>query len=141
MAGVTGASRAVAFDHNVRSAPLAERGERGAQGPLRYAHHDYTERSAPQRVRDLLLQEADRLLTGHFAIVNFWKPIRGPVEKAPLTFCDAQTLTPEDFVATDLLYEDRAGEVYSLSYRPEHRWFYYPGMKAQEVGLLKCYDS
>ena len=47
---VTGAARVVAFDHNLRSATR----ERGVQGPVRYAHNDYTERSGPQRVRDLL---------------------------------------------------------------------------------------
>ncbi len=50
----TGATRVLAFDHNVRSEELAGRKERGAQHPVLYAHNDYTERSSPQRVRDLL---------------------------------------------------------------------------------------
>src|SRR6266850_6124707 len=77
---VTAASRVVAFDHNLRCATRAERGESGVQGPVRYAHNDYTERSGPQRVRDLLGEEAERLLRHRFAVINVWKPIRGPVE-------------------------------------------------------------
>ncbi len=39
--------------HNVRCAPMAKRGENGAQMPVKFAHNDYTERSGP-RVRDLM---------------------------------------------------------------------------------------
>src|SRR5437870_1712906 len=58
VARVTGAARVVAFDHNLRSATVAGRQADGLQGPVRYAHNDYTERSAPQRVRDLLGADA-----------------------------------------------------------------------------------
>src|SRR2546425_2025380 len=138
---VTGASRVVAFDHNLRSATRAERGESGVQGPVRYAHNDYTEQSGPQRVRDLLGAEAERLLRSRFAVINVWKPIRGPVEQAPLAVCDARTIGPEDFVPTDLRYRDRTGEVYSLRFSPTHAWFYFPRMQADEAMLLKCFDS
>ena len=38
------------------------------------AHNDYTEHSAPQRVRDLLEREkADAFLSGRFAMVNVWR--------------------------------------------------------------------
>ena len=101
---LTGASRVVAFDHNVRNTAMAERGENGAQGPVRYAHNDYTEQSGPQRVRDLFGAEAERLLRSRFAVINVWKPIRGPVEQAPLAVCDARTIAPGDFVPTDPRY-------------------------------------
>ena len=138
----TGATRVLAFDHNVRSTPKAEQGEDGAQMPVRFAHNDYTEGSGPQRVRDLMpADEAEELLQHRFAVINVWKPIQGPVEEAPLAVCDARTLRPRDFVATDLKYRDRTGEVYSLTFSPEHRWFYYSSMEAQEALLLKCFDS
>jgi hypothetical protein len=31
--------------------------------------------------------------------------------------------------------------VYSLTFNPAHRWFYYPNMQADEAMLLKCFDS
>jgi hypothetical protein len=136
-----GATRVVAFDHNRRSATVAGRNAEGVQGPVRYAHNDYTERSAPQRVRDLLGAEADALLRRRFAVINVWKPIRGPVQGAPLAVCDARTIAPGDLVETDLRYEDRTGEVYSLRFNPSHRWFYFSRMRADEVMLLKCFDS
>lgn len=138
----TGAARVVAFDHNVRSRALAERGERNAQPPVRYAHNDYTESSAPQRVRDLFpAGEAERLLTRRFAVINVWKPIGGTVEESPLAVCDARTIAMDDLIQTDLRYTDRLGEIYSLRFSPAHRWFYYSRMRADEAMLLKCYDS
>jgi hypothetical protein len=139
---VTGAARVVAFDHNVRSAAAAARGEGGAQNPVRYAHNDYTERSGPQRVRDLFAaSEAEALLRRRVAVINVWKPIRGPVQDTPLAVCDARSLQPQDFVPTDLRYRERTGEVYSLRFSPAHRWFYFSKMQAAEALLLKCFDS
>jgi hypothetical protein len=138
----TGAATVLAFDHNVRSAPRAERREDGAQTPVRFVHNDYTEASAPQRVRDLL--DADRAasaLRRRFAVINVWKPLRGRVREAPLAVCDARTIRPADFVPTDLRYRDRTGEVYSLAFNPDHRWFYFSNMEADEALLLKCYDA
>ena len=141
MRAVTGARRVVAFDHNLRSAAKTECREPSVQPPVRYTHNDYTERSGPQRVRDLFGNEADDLLRRRFAVVNVWKPIRGPVAQAPLAVCDARTIAPDDLVPTDLRYRDRDGEVYSLRWSPRHAWFYYPRMEADEALLLKCYDS
>lgn len=137
----TGAARVVAFDHNLRSSEITDGRENLAQNPVRFAHNDYTVDSGPQRVRDLMGTEAEALLQDRFAVINVWRPIRGPVRAMPLAFCDAQGLRPDDFVATDLRYPDRTGEVYLLKFSPAQRWFYYPGMKASEALLLKCYDS
>ncbi len=137
----TGAGRVHVFDHNVRCASRAKRGESGVQMPVKFAHNDYTERSGPQRVRDLLPDEANDLIRGRFAVINVWRPIVGPVEKQPLAICDARSIAPEDLVATDLRYRDRTGEVYSLAFNPEHRWLYFPNMEQHEVMLIKCYDS
>ena len=137
----TGAVRVLAFDHNLRSKALAGESQYDAQMPVLFAHNDYTDDSGPQRVRDLLPDEADRLLEKRFAVINVWRPTRGPVRESPLAVCDAQTMGPNDLVAMDLIYPDRVGEVQSLRYVEGHRWLYFPKMKASEVMLLKCYDS
>ena len=138
----TGAARVVAFDHNVRCATLAERRERGAQMPVRFVHNDYTLSSGPQRVRDLMGEDAARvLLRERFAVINVWRPIRGPVLSTPLAVCDARSLRQEDFVPTALRYSDRSGEVYSVAFRPEHHWYFFSRMQRNEAMLLKCYDS
>ena len=59
-----------------------------------------------------------------------------------MAVCDARSLeAAADFVATDLLYDTRRGEIYSLAYRPGHRWYYVPDMQVDEVLFLKCFDS
>ena len=55
--------------------------------------------------------------------------------------CDAESVAPDDLVASDLVYRDRVGETYDVTYNPAHRWFYVPDMLAEEALLLKCYDS
>lgn len=137
---VTGAARVVVFDHTIR------RRERGVEDrtpgiprqPVTRIHGDYTEVSGPQRVRDLMGDEAADLLTRRFAIINVWRPIRGPLYDAPLAVCDALSVSPGDLVPQDLIYRDRTGEIYCLTYNPAHRWYYAPAMRADEALLLKC---
>lgn len=137
----TGAARVQVFDHNVRCRPMAMEKINGAREPVKFAHNDYTLKSGPQRVRDLMGDEAEELLKHRFVEINVWRPIRGPVEESPLAVCDAQSMKLNDFIATDLKYRDRTGEVYSVKYNPAHRWYYFPKMQRDEALLLKCYDS
>ena len=141
VARATGAARVVAFDHNVRSAARAKAGEPGIQRPVKFAHNDYTDRSGPQRVRDLLSDEASDLLGRRFAVINVWKPIHHPAEDVPLGVCDAQSIQPEHLRPTVLKYAERNGEIYSLLHDPDQRWLYFPHMTPDEAMLLKCFDS
>lgn len=136
----TGASRVVVFDTTVRSARVEQPGG-AVREPARRLHNDYTEKSGPQRVRDLVPDEAGELLKRRFALVNVWRPIVGPLLDTPLALCDARTIAPQDFVATDLKYPNRTGEIYSVTFSPEHRWYYFPRMQRDEAVLIKCYDS
>jgi hypothetical protein len=135
----TGAARVLVFDHNVRLG-AADR-PAGIREPVKRVHNDYTERSAPQRVRDLMGEEAEALLQGRFAFINVWRPLREPVLSSPLAVCDWQSIAAEDLIASDLRYRDRTGETYAVAYNPRHRWFYFPKMRRDEALLLKCWDS
>jgi hypothetical protein len=140
---VTGASRVVVFDHTIRRREhgVEDRTPGIPRQPVTRIHGDYTEVSAPQRVRDLMGSEADDLLNRRFAIVNVWRPIRGPLHDAPLAVCDAGSVADGDLVPQDLIYRDRTGEIYGLTFNPAHRWYYAPAMRADEALLLKCFDS
>ncbi len=137
----TGAARVLVFDHNVRCRPLAKQHQKGVQEPVKVAHNDYTLKSGPQRVRDLMGADAQELLARRFAVINVWRPICARVEESPLAICDARTIEPGDLVLHDLIYRDRMGEVYSLAYNAAHKWYYFPQMRKNEVMLIKCYDS
>ena len=138
----TGAEKVVIFDHQVRNAELAKRGEKNAREYGRAVHNDYTAKSGPRRVRDHLPPaEADERLQHRFAEINVWRPIRGPIESTPLAVCDSSSIEAKDFVPSDLVYRDKVGETYRFTYNPNHRWFYFPQLERNEVILLKCYDS
>jgi hypothetical protein len=143
IAGVTGASRVFVFDHTIRRRVFGadDRAAGTPRQPVARVHVDHTEKSGPQRVRDLLGDEADELLQGRVQVINLWRPIRGPLRDAPLAICDAQSVDPADLVPSDLVYRDRVGETYAVKYNPGHRWFYVPDMQADEALLLKCFDS
>jgi hypothetical protein len=137
----TGASKVVIFDHTVRTADRAV--ERGLRTPVRSVHNDYTEKSGPQRVRDLLPPaEAEARLGKRFAEYNVWRNIaHEPVEMAPLGLVDAQSIAPRDLAVCDLVYADRVGEIYQGVYNADHQWHYFPAMTREEAILIKCYDS
>jgi hypothetical protein len=140
---LTGASRVVVFDHTIRRRiPGAmDRATGIPRQPVPRVHNDYTVKSGPQRVRDLLGDEADALLQKRFSVINVWRPIRGPIQDSPLAVSDARSVAQHDLVATDLVYPDRTGEIYYVKFNPEHKWFYAPAMRNDEVMLIKCYDS
>ena len=137
----SGASRVVVFDHTLRTADNEFREARKIREPVRRVHNDYTEWSAPQRVRDLLPQEAEELLRRRFAIVQVWRPIRYPVETHPLAICDARSLSPENLVVSERRYPNRVGQTYAITYDTAHRWYWFPRMRRDEALVFKVYDS
>jgi len=138
----TGAVRVVIFDHTLRAQDDALRAEKQVREPNRTVHNDYTEWSAPKRVRDLLpADEAENLLQHRFAVIQVWRPIRNPVRTNPLAIADARSLRPENLIAAQRSYPGRVGETYQVTYSPEHRWLYFPGMQRNEAIVFKVYDS
>jgi len=54
VAAATGASRVLVFDHTLRVADDETRTSKKLREPVHVVHNDYTDLSAPQRIRDLL---------------------------------------------------------------------------------------
>ena len=140
MQEATGARRVVAFDHIVRNAAKAAVKGSGVKMPAGRVHNDYTAWSAPQRVRDLMGDEAEELLKHRFAINNVWRPIAGPLLRSPLALCDAETLEAENLVGSELRYPDRIGETYAITYNPNQCWYYFPRMQPDEAVLIRCFE-
>ena len=140
VAAATGAEKVIVFDHTIRTAERAV--ERGLRAPVQMVHNDYTDKSGPQRVRDLLpATEAEARLKHRFVEINVWRPIKGPVQAWPLALAEAQSVAPADVIPCDLIYADRTGEILYGIYSPNHRWNYFPRMEREEAVLIKCFDS
>jgi hypothetical protein len=137
----SGASRVVIFDHTLRSGDQEEREARLIREPVLSAHNDYTEWSGPNRLREILPDEADALLKRRFAIIQVWRAINRPIEKNPLAIADAKSVALDDWLVAERRYPHRVGQTYRLKYNPHHRWFYFPQMRRDEALVFKVYDS
>ena len=132
----TGAKRAATFDYTIRkrlSADLSAQTTVSRPAVL-LVHSDYTVSSGPQRVRDIVPDEAEDLLTRRVAFFNVWKSLRDPVEELPLAMCDATSQNEGDMLRMELNRE-RTGEIHVMRHAASHRWSCFPGMTAakQEV--------
>jgi hypothetical protein len=143
---VTGAARVLTFDHTRRSSAVTRRTVDGTDAAVDEAHNDYTERSGPRRVRELLPgllpgEDLDALMRRRYAIFNVWRPTNGSVEQRPLAVCDMQTMKPGDFVDGELKWSHRTGYICAVRYNPAHRWLYVPDLGVDEALVFKCFDS
>jgi hypothetical protein len=138
----SGAAEVVVFDHTVRIGDEQTRNAANARPPVKGVHNDYTERSAPQRLREILGdEEAEKRIKKRYAIVQVWRPIRGAVMSDPLAICDARSIPPKGFILVQRRYPYRTGEVYHIAYSPEHVWFHFPQMTRNEALVFKVFDS
>lgn len=137
----SGARRVVVFDHTVRTADSAFHTDRWIRNTVRTVHNDYTERSAPKRVREVLPDEADALLQRRFGIIQVWRTIADKVESQPLALCDGRSIPEIGFVSNQRRYRDRTAETYHITHHPDHRWYYFPEMTRDEAIVFKVFDS
>lgn len=137
----SGASRVVIFDHTLRSGDQTEREAKLVREPVLSAHNDYTEWSGPNRVREVLPEEAETLLARRFAIIQVWRAINQTIQSNPLAVADAKSVAMNDLLVAERRYPHRVGQTYRLKYSPDHRWFYFPEMRRDEALVFKVYDS
>ncbi len=139
----TGAKMVKVFDHTCRRRRRDHVAEQPtSQRSIPFAvHSDFTPRSGPQRVRDIMGNQAEALLSGRVAFFNVWKPLYEPVEELPLGLCDARSMADGDLMVMHLRYPDRNGEIYTLRHSPDHRWYYFPRMRPDQAILIKTYDN
>lgn len=133
---VPGSNKVCLFDHTIRrSNPNAPR------APVTRVHIDQTVKSATQRVRFHLPEEAEKLLQGRYRIINIWRPLNGPVQASPLGFASSSTLADEDLIPVEHRYPDRTGETAGIRYQKTQKWHYLSGMTNDERLFLECFDS
>ena len=129
------------FDHTIRTSNEAILSEYRVREPVKAVHNDYTTKSAPQRLRDLLTEHgAKKALKRRFAIVQLWRPIE-TIESEPLAICDGRTIPEEGFITVERRYPYRTAEVFHISYNPKHKWIYFPQMTPNEALIFKVFDT
>jgi len=141
VAQVSGAARVVVFDYTLRSGDEGERAAQQIREPVQLVHNDYTERSGPRRVHEILPDEADALLQHRVAIIQVWRAIDQPIARDPLAVVDARSVAPADLIRSERRYTHRVGEIFRVSHNPAHDWYYFPRMRRDEALVFKVYDS
>ncbi|MEM7099744.1 MAG: CmcJ/NvfI family oxidoreductase [Pseudomonadota bacterium] len=117
-------------------------------------HNDLNDNSGRVRCRELLTQnlrnfgreqhyteaEADAKMSRRFLSINLAKPMH-TVEQNPFVLCAWPSFADQPYITNYRVYDDRVGETTRFTYRPEHEWYWFPQQRANEVSMLKCYDS
>ncbi|KAG0147544.1 hypothetical protein CROQUDRAFT_655931 [Cronartium quercuum f. sp. fusiforme G11] len=141
-----GAHRVHIFDHTIRrqdnSGTIPD--TPSTRQPVQRVHVDQTPASAVARVHRHLGADAEELLTRRFALINVWRPLRGPVLDAPLAVADFRSVDAhKDLQPQELRRgpEEPSGETFAVLHNPNHQWYYLSNMRPDEALLLKCHDS
>lgn len=138
----SGASAVLVFDHTIRIGDEEMQKATGARPTVKSVHNDYTEASAPRRLREIVGDaEAERRFGKRWAIIQVWRPIRGKVLIDPLAICDGRSIPQQGFIRVERRYKYRTGEVYHIAHNPAHEWYYFPQMTRDEALVFKVFDS
>ncbi|CAE7505972.1 aclN [Symbiodinium natans] len=153
----TGCTDVIVFDHTVRETGasslnvLSETSQ--AAAPVMRVHTDYTDESAPRRVRDLARsqsytgtqlseEDCDRILSSRYCFINVWRSVgETPAIRCPLAVCDAKSVDYSRAIKYEMHFPDRIGSNFALEFSPEHKWYYYPGMDKDECLLFKVFEK
>ena len=135
----SGCQHAFAFDHNVRDYNLAKN-HSNAYKPVKFAHSDYTEKSAALRLSQLDPEGLYQKFS-NFAFFNIWQPLLEPVVDTPLALISHESVDERDLIDISLLYKDRTGKILGIKYNPNHKWTYFSRMTCDEIIMIKCFDS
>jgi hypothetical protein len=152
----TGAGRVIPFAWMRRtSAPSGH----DDHPPANDVHVDHTPEFSEGMARKVLaLAGEPDLPFRRFFAVNVWRAYSGAPQDWPLGLCDGRSVTDDEGVAYPIVFVDElparedipevlpddastATAISAFQYRPEHRWYYFPDMGADEVVLFKNYDS
>jgi hypothetical protein len=118
--------------------------------PARFVHVDYSRKSfdefARLHLKNAGVADPEPWLNGRYAAFNIWRVLSPPPQDVPLGICAAPTTRLTDVVtgmavidppnAPELRFESSL-----YRFNPEHRWFYFSGMRPDEALVFKAFDS
>jgi hypothetical protein len=112
--------------------------------PARFVHVDVSDATA----LDMATRACPRPMTEvkRYAHYNVWRVFSPPPQDVPLTVCDARSLSREDLVPADAVFDVKDGPEWSFEgllvrCSPAHRWYYYSNMDVEDALVFKTSDS
>jgi hypothetical protein len=111
--------------------------------PARFAHVDLSDATAAAF--------AHRAAPAHgklarFVHYNVWRAISAPPQDVPLAVCDARSITANDLIKADAVFDSPGQPEWSfegivVAHHPAHRWHWFPDMTLGEALVFKTHDS
>ncbi len=153
---VTGADKVLPFAWMMRSASPSGGDE---QPPANDVHVDHAPESVEAMARKVLAaNDLPDLEFRRFVAINTWRAYSGAPQDWPLGLCDGTSITNDEGVIypiimvdelpavediPEVLHDERSlpTAITAFQFSPDHRWYYFPDMGADEVLLFKNYDS
>ena len=121
-----------------------ESGAHDNSRPARFVHVDVTD--------DAAANFYDRYRPGNgrglrrSAQFNVWRVLTPPPQDVPLAVCDARSLSAEDFIVADAMF-DRDGAIafsfdaWLIRHNPRQRWAHFADMRPDEALIFKTHDT
>ncbi len=130
----------------------------GIQPPAGEAHVDFTSKTANRAAAGMYAAHVpDGPGYDRFIAFSLWRALSPPPQDWPLAICDGRSVRDDegthntkvdvDVIPTgDALFAEIPGEADMVAatifrHSPDHRWWYFPDMSADEVIFIKFYDS
>lgn len=152
---LTGADFVVPMGGMVRS---TGRTGPGVQPPAAEAHVDFTTDTANRLAAKLYAAaRPDGPGYDRFISFSFWRAISPPPQSWPLALCDGSSvgdaegthnvkvdvemLPDGDDLWKEIEGEEEMAAATIFHHNPDHRWYYFPDMVADEIVLIKFHDS
>ena len=113
--------------------------------PARFIHIDVSDATA-QTFADLGRPDVPGKSIRRSVQFNVWRVLSEPPQDVPLAVCDARTLSPQDLVAADAVFDvpDRpewSFEALLVRHNTAHRWCYFSNMTRDEALIFTTNDS
>jgi len=122
----------------------SESGALNNSRPARFVHVDVSDATA------LRFYERSRPDNGRAvrrsAQYNVWRVLTPPPQDVPLAVCDARSLSAEDFIVADAMF-DRDGAIefsfdaWLIRHNPRQRWAHFADMRPDEALIFKTHDT
>lgn len=111
--------------------------------PARFAHVNISDATAAAFARRAAPEGRTLARFAHF---NVWRAISPPPQDVPLAVCDARSVTSDDLIPSDAVFDTPGKPEWSfegvvVTHDPAHRWHWFPDMTRDEALVFKTHDS
>jgi hypothetical protein len=121
-----------------------ESGAHNNSQPARFVHIDVSDATAGTFYARSRPDNGRRVRRS--AQYNVWRVLSPPPQDVPLAVCDARSLSPEDLIAADAIFDHNDAPVFSfeallIRHNPKQRWAFFSNMRSDEALIFKTNDT